>query len=95
MIRHIVMWKLAERNAETMLEIKKALEGLKNELDVIESIEVGINVSENEDTDIVLVSEFKTREDLALYADAPQHKAVAASLIKPNAVERHCVDYEY
>lgn len=95
MIRHIVMWKMAERDLTVMREIKDSLEALKDKLDVIVNIEVGINVSENENMDIVLVSDFKSRGDLALYADAPDHKAVAARLIKPNVVERRCVDYEY
>ncbi|MCD8390409.1 MAG: Dabb family protein [Firmicutes bacterium] len=95
MIRHIVMWKMAERDEAKMLEIKKSLEALKDELDVIVSIEVGINAGIEDGMDFALVADFKSRDDLASYAEAPAHKAVAAALIKPNVVERRCVDYEF
>lgn len=95
MIRHIVMWKMAERDEAKMTEIKRSLEALKDELDVIVSIEVGINSGAEDNMDFVLVADFESRDDLASYSDDPAHKAVAAALIKPNVVERRCVDYEF
>lgn len=96
MVRHIVMWKMADngKKDEIMPEIKAELEALKDKLDVIENIEVGINAGGG-NSDLVLVADFKDAAALAAYAEAPEHKAVAAALIKPNAVERRCVDYEF
>lgn len=98
MIRHIVMWKLADTEDKRgkMLAIKENLEGLKNKIDVIKSIEVGINFNTSDTvSDIVLISDFETRDDLAKYISDPAHKAVGAALVKPNVVERRVVDYEY
>jgi hypothetical protein len=69
MIKHIVMWKLketAEGNSKekNALLIKDGLEALINEVPQIKKIEVGLAYRhDNEDYDVVLISEFLTKED--------------------------------
>lgn len=98
MIKHIVVWKIAdqENKAATAALIKENLEALKDKIDVIEDIEVGINFNTTDSaSDIVLVSSFKSAEDLNTYINHPAHKAVGANYVRPNVSERRVVDYEF
>ena len=98
MIRHIVVWRLADApdKAEKAQAIKTNLEALKDKIDVIREIQVGINFNETEAaSDIVLVSTFDSKEDLNTYIGHLAHKAVGAELVRPNVSERRVVDYEF
>ncbi len=98
MIRHIVMWRMApcEDVEEKARAIKENLEALKDKIDVLVDIEVGLNFNESEAaSDVVLVSTFKTKEDLIEYQNHPAHKAVGASFVRPNVAERRVCDYEF
>lgn len=98
MIRHIVMWKLVPSPdmAERANAIKENLEALKDKIEVISDIAVGININTADDTsDVVLVSAFNSIEDLNEYQTHPAHKAVAATYVKPYVRERRVCDYEF
>lgn len=97
MVKHIVTFKLKEfespaLKAATLLEFKVALEGLIGEIEVLKSMEVGINANPSESFDFVLVSEFEKMEDVDVYAKHPAHLAVAKN-IKLHLESRGCVDY--
>ncbi|MDZ7807519.1 MAG: Dabb family protein [Gracilimonas sp.] len=100
MIKHVVMWKLKDvaegktkaENAETM---KKLLEGLPSKITELRSVEVGINVLEdNNDAvcDIVLTVVCDNQEDLNAYAEHADHQKVV-SFIKKVVTERRVIDY--
>jgi len=99
MIKHIVMWKLKEHaegadraaNARKMKELLEACAGI---VPGILKLEVGLAQPGLEATyDVVLYSEFASREALDAYQEHPQHQA-----LKPffGAVRegRQCMDYE-
>lgn len=103
MIRHVVMWKLKdkaegaskEKNAEKM---KLILEGLKVNIDEIKSVEVGINITEDDEEagsafDVVLISDFETELDYTMYTRNSHHKK-AIEFINSVIEERHFVDYK-
>lgn len=103
MIRHVVMWKLKdeaegaskEKNAEKM---KLILEGLKINIDEIKSVEVGINITEEDDEagsayDVVLISDFETELDYTMYTRNTHHKK-ALDFINSVIKDRHFVDYK-
>lgn len=94
MIKHIVMWKLKDDNKlENAQKIKKLLEGLNGVVDVIESLEVGINHNATASAyDVVLVGEFKDDKALSLYQTHPKHIA-AGEFIKTVTIDRKVVDY--
>ena len=98
MVKHIVIWRMnpTEDKNEKALLIKEKLEALKNEIDCIVSIEVGINFNQTEAaSDIILVSEFNSKEDLDFYQEHAAHKAVGSEYVRPNVCERRVVDYEF
>ena len=103
MIRHVVMWKLKEeaegatkeKNAEKM---KLILEGLKVNIEEIKSVEVGINITEDDEEpgtafDVVLISDFETELDYTMYTRNAHHKK-AIDFINSVIKERHFVDYK-
>lgn len=103
MIRHVVMWKLKEeaegatkeKNAQKM---KLILEGLKINIEEIKNVEVGINITEDDEEvgsgfDVVLISDFETELDYTMYTRNAHHKK-ALNFIKSVIDERHFVDYK-
>ena len=69
MIRHIVLFKLVEfpsveEKTAKLNEIKSGLEALKDKIEQLKLIEVGINVNPNETFDLALVTEFDSLADL-------------------------------
>ena len=93
MIRHIVMWKFrpgTEKEQEQFLYSLRALQGVVPQL---LSSEVARNVAPG-NYDAVLVSEFRSLEDLDAYKNDPRHKAVSA-LCKSIREDRVAVDYEF
>lgn len=97
MVKHIVTFKLKGTDAERQeiaSRFKDALMALPGEIDVLESMEVGINENLSESWDIVLTAVVPTMADVEKYAKHPAHIA-AASIISDCKEARACVDYEF
>ncbi len=94
MIVHIVMFKFKDENKEINIKnVKKRLEELQDKIDVLKSIEVGIDISKSERSfDLSLYSTFQSREDLQTYAVHEEHLKVV-ELIKSVTHESKVVDY--
>jgi len=74
------------------MQFKNALEALPEVIDVLQSIEVGLNENPNEDWDIVLTAVVPTMADVSVYSKHPAHVA-AAAIVKDAKRMRACVDY--
>lgn len=97
MVKHIVMFKLKGEPAErrrVAAAFRDALMQLPASIDVLESMEVGLNENPAEDWDVVLTAVVPTMADVAVYAGHPAHVA-AAALLGNNKEMRGCVDYEF
>lgn len=95
MVKHIVTFKLTGTNAErreVAEKFKAALEALPGQIDVLRSIEVGINENPAESWDVVLTAVVDTLADVDIYAKHPAHVA-AAGLLAGHKADRACVDY--
>ncbi len=93
MIKHIVFFKLPENFTQKDFFIEK-LNNLKDEIDFIRALEVGINFAESERAfDISLTVILDNKEALANYAVHEKHLPVVAFL-KENNIETKVVDYE-
>ena len=99
MIKHIVIWKLKDsahgndRSTNARLA-KEKLESLRGQIAGLRAIEVGIDFSATASSaDMVLYSEFDSREALAAYQNHPLHQAIV-SFVGPAISERRMVDYE-
>ena len=97
MVKHIVMFKLTGTDAERLEVAKKfkaALEALPAAIDVLQSIEVGLNQNPSEQWDVVLTAIVPTMADVATYANHPAHLA-AAGLLRGQKENRVCGDEEF
>lgn len=97
MVKHIVMFKLSgtpRERLEVAEKFKEALLALPGKIDVLRSMEVGINENPAEKWDVVLTAVVPTMADVAVYANHPAHVA-AAGLLAGHKEDRGCVDYEF
>lgn len=99
MVKHIVMWRLKDTahgnsKATNARLIKEMLEKLNGRIPGILKIEVGIDYAGSENSvDMVLYSEFVSREALEHYQSHPEHKAVMPFIMEARS-ERRVADYE-
>jgi Stress responsive A/B Barrel Domain len=99
MIKHIVLWKLKApalgvNKGENAQQIKQKLEALNGHIPGMIKLEVGIDFSQTDASyDVVLYSEFDSREALEGYHHHPLHLAVAP-FIGAVREQRVLVDYE-
>ena len=92
MIRHIVLCKVKENSP--LQEIKEKIENLKNEIDIIKYIEVGIDIRfDKNPSDFAIITEVENIKDLETYANHPKHLEVI-KFLKQFLTERKAVDYE-
>ena len=97
MVKHIVTFKLkgtADERRAVAEAFKAALLALPEQIDVLQSMEVGINQNAAEDWDVVLTAVVPTMADVEKYAKHPAHVA-AAGLLAGHKDSRACVDYEF
>jgi hypothetical protein len=96
MVKHIVMFQLEgtpEEKAIVANKFKSALMELPSKIDVLESMEVGINENPNESWDLTLIAVVPTMSDVDKYAKHPAHLA-AVTILAGHKKNRACVDFE-
>ena len=96
MVKHIVTFKLkgsAEERRQIAEAFRDALMALPAQINVLQSMEVGINTNPAEDWDVVLTATVPCMADVDTYAKHPAHVA-AAALLAGHKEARACVDYE-
>ena len=97
MVKHIVTFKLSGSPSERhdiATRFKEALMALPEQIDVLASMEVGINENPAEEWDVVLTAVVPTMADVDAYAKHPAHVA-AAAILAGHKEARACVDYEF
>ena len=99
MIKHVVMWKFKESalnntKEENINEFASKLEALVGVIDEIVSLRVEKNILPAETgSDLILLSEFNSLQDLDTYNNHPEHQKVLA-FGKEVIGERRAVDFE-
>jgi stress responsive alpha/beta barrel protein len=99
MIKHIVFWRLKNREneqtrEETARAIKQKIEGMRGKIPGLLRIEGGVDFTRTADScDIALYAELESREALAGYHVHPVHEEFK-SFIGPRPSERYLIDYE-
>jgi hypothetical protein len=97
-VKHIVMWNVraadATERARHIALLKTEFESLRGRIPGLLQLEVGIDDSRIDYAcDVVLYSEFVSRDALAAYATHPEHLRVRRTLGDLRTA-RHQVDYE-
>lgn len=99
MIKHIVLWSFRPQaeghNKQENLELaRKKLLGLKDSIQEVRSMEVGINLNPGEDAyDLALYSEFENERDLDTYQKHPEHLK-AVDFLRKVREKRVVADYQ-
>ena len=99
MINHVVLLKLkgypdAEKEA-VLAKLKSGLEALKNKIEQLKHLEVGLNYELNAKSyDVCLITHFESFADLDIYRVHPEHLKVV-ELINEVTVDRAAVDFEF
>ena len=99
MINHVVLLKLneypEEEKKKVIAELKSLLEALKDKIEVLKFIQVGVNYQlKSRSFDIALITHFDNLEDLDTYRDHPEHIKVVEK-IAVWASSRAAVDFEF
>lgn len=97
MVKHVVMFRMNGTREERLDACRRFAEDLKElpgKIEVLESIEVGINENPSEEWDLVLTAVVPTLSDVSVYAKHPDHVA-AASAASAHIAARACVDYNF
>jgi heme-degrading monooxygenase HmoA len=98
MIKHIVMWNVQgetlEAKAHNAQRLKRAFEGLREQIPGLLRLEIGLDESGVDYAcDAVLYTEFESRQALADYAEHPAHVRVRREL-EGVRTARHQVDFD-
>ena len=94
MVRHVIMWKFREGEAENMHKFLEGLKALKGQIPQVVDLEVGVDWGGDGHYDAVLISTFRSKADLEIYKKDPRHVAVS-SLCKSIRTDRVAVDFEF
>ena len=99
MIRHVVMFGIRENGDLTATQEAKRLGDmlmkLPEQIPFLKRMEVGVNSDRapEDNAQLVLIADFDSIEDCAMYSIHPAHVAVAKE-IGAVSTSRCCVDYE-
>lgn len=98
MVKHVILWKLKEeyskeQKGEIKLGIKEGLEGLSGKIPGLMDIKVHTEGLESSNMDLMLDSTFEDEEALKVYANHPEHVAVADGKVRPYTAVRSCMDF--
>jgi Stress responsive A/B Barrel Domain len=98
MIKHIVMWNVsgddAAAQASNVAMLTAEFESLRGRVPGLLHLEIGVDFSRIDYAcDVVLYTEFASRQALADYAEHPEHLRVKRALGTLRTA-RHQVDYE-
>jgi hypothetical protein len=77
MIRHVVFFKLRNRDSDNVEKAVQVLKSLEKKIDLLKSLEVGIDIMKlDRSYDIAFISSFLNREDLQKYQVHEAHVPV-------------------
>jgi hypothetical protein len=98
MIRHIVSWKLTAEDADARAgafdELAQGFGPLPALIPQIKTMHLGRDLGETSSNwDVVLIMDFESTEDLAVYQAHPEHQPVRA-IVRRLTGERMAVDFE-
>ena len=96
MVRHVVCFKLKDNSAESKIKAKETLLSMKGRVDLLQNIEVGVDfLCSDRSYDVVLITDFLSREDLEAYQKDEFHCSVIKPYMHEVRTSSVAVDYEF
>lgn len=94
MVKHVLLCKLKEATPESIGQLVGAIEGLRDTIECLRSLEVGVDFKRSPVSyDVVALAVFDDRDGLARFSAHPRHKAVV-ELVRAACSAISIVDYE-
>ena len=94
MVRHIVFFRF-ENPEENIPIVRDSLYALKDKIPQIVDMQIGADFMHSQrSSDMVLIVDFKNREDLEIYDKNPDHQK-ARVYIHAHRTESRTVDFEF
>lgn len=94
MIKHIVMFQMKEDQQDKLDLLVEKLNGLKDAIDEVLELEVGVNFIESDRAmDVILVTSFESETTLDIYRTHPNHLPVV-DFVKEVCSGSKVVDYK-
>jgi hypothetical protein len=94
MIKHIVMFKLKEKNPDNLKAMASALIGMKGQIETLRFLEVGEDFKGTDRSyDLVLITHFEDRQGLETFVAHKVHQPVI-QLARSLCSQIAAVDYE-
>ena len=95
MVTHVVMFRLKDRSDENIRKAGEVLLSMKGRVEQLRHIEVGTDFLHSERSyDIVLITRFDSKDDLAAYQNHPYHVEVVKKHMHAVRETSAAVDYE-
>lgn len=95
MIKHIVCFKLKDNSPEACQRAKEVLMGMEGKVEQLRFLSVGVDFLHSERSyDLILETEFETREDLEAYQKHPYHVEVVKKYMHAVRESSVAVDWE-
>ena len=97
MVRHVILWKIDEASGDVesiKQNAKENLEALNGKIEGLKSLRVITERLGSSSADMMLDSEFESREALEAYQTHPLHVKAADSYVRPFAKVRLSFDFE-
>ena len=96
MVRHIVMFKLKDNSPPSVDQAKRVLLSMKGKVKMLKNIEVGVDfLHSSRSFDLVLITDFYTRQDSFDYQEDEYHKTVVKPYMHAASENSVAIDYEY
>jgi hypothetical protein len=93
MIKRVSMWRLKDKSR--VGEMVRLLNSLEANVDSLQSIEVGFNLSEHSSSyDVVFIGTFADSDALKEFDADPYHKEIGVS-VSSLKIDRKVVEFEY
>jgi hypothetical protein len=94
MIKHIVMFKLAEKNQANIGKAVTALNSLKDNIETLRFLEVGVDYfGSDRSYDIILITHFDNNDGLETYRQHKNHLPIV-KIMKELCSSSVSIDYE-
>lgn len=96
MVKHIVCAKLKDPTPENLSAMKTLMLSMKDNISLIRKISFEVDILHSPDSfDMMLFTEFDSKEDLMTYAAHPYHAQYVASESSKYVTEVRIMDFEF
>ncbi len=96
MVKHVVCFKLLDNSPKMMAEAQSVLLSMKGKVPMLKNVEAHCDfLKSHRSYDIILLTDFESKEDLELYQKDEYHCSVVKKYMHAHVATSIAIDYEY